>query len=173
MTKFIKCAIYYLLTGFMGFLFGRLVPKRFFDSSGVLYRPRAFEHGGRIYENIGIKRWQNKLPDMSRILPGTMPQKRIDRFPDSEMVEIMIRETCVSEFVHWVLCIASLGCFRFFSGNAGVFVYCFSVFVILLFIMIQRYNRPRLERLLEICRRHEILFNPADTEDNAALVGKN
>ncbi len=153
--KLISCVVYFALTGFMCFLFGRFVPKKHFDPNSFPFRTFSFEKDGAIYERIGIKHWQNRLPDMSKILPGLMPTKRISKIPDTQTLQIMICETCVAEFVHWILFLWGLGCFRFFKFNIAVIVYIIYAASNFPFILIQRYNRPRLQKLLIIFRTRE------------------
>lgn len=161
MMALVDCAIFYALTGFMCFLFGRFVPKKFFNPNAVIFRSLPFERDGEIYERIGIKYWQNRLPDMSKLLPGTMPAKSVEKIPTSANVMIMLRETCVAEMVHWVLYLWGLGSFRFFRVHTAVIVYIIYVAANTPFILIQRYNRPRLKKLYAICIRRERAALPA------------
>ena len=63
----------------------------------------------------------------------------------------MIRETCVAEFIHVLLCIASLGCLRIWPGFGGFCMAFLYTLGNIPFIMIQRYNRPRLVSLQGRC----------------------
>lgn len=153
--ELINCVIYYSLTGFMCFLFGRFVPKKLFNPNIFPFRTFGWEKNGAIYECTGVKHWQNKVPDMSKLLPGVMPAKSVGNMPNSESILIMLRETCVAEFVHWILFLWGLGCFRFFKLKTAVIVYIIYVASNAPYIIIQRYNRPRLRKLLECCKKRE------------------
>ena len=145
--KLLKCAIYLALTGIVGFFSGRIMPKRWIKPEKGWFRSFSFEKNGAVYEKLGIRKWQNRVPDMSRILPFMMPAKNLsgdyeDRLP------VMIQETCVAELVHIVVCVLGLPCLWMWPGAGGVIVT--AIFIGLLnlpFILIQRYNRPRLIRL--------------------------
>jgi len=143
----IRCTAYCSITGILGFLAGRVLPKNWLNPHKGLFRCFPFEKGGKIYEKLGIHRWQNKVPDMSRILPFAMPPKGLEgdfapRLPD------MICETCIAELVHLLLCISGLYCLKLWPGIGGVSVTIFYILVLNLpFVLIQRYNRPRLIRL--------------------------
>ena len=152
----LRCAAYYALTGFMLFLLGRFIPKKHFDPDRFPYRSFDFEKDGAIYEKLGVKSWQSKLPDMSKIFTRSMPAKNLASHPDSAKVRIMLTETCVAEFIHIVLMFFGLGSFRFFKAKAALFVYFIFFSVNLPFIIVQRYNRPRLKHLLENCKRREL-----------------
>lgn len=144
---FIRCAIYFALTGVIGFLAGRIIPKKWLRPRQGIFRCFPFEKDGKIYEKLGIRYWQNKLPDMSRILPFMMPAKKLghnfyERLPE------MICETCIAELIHALLCLSGLYCLKLWPGAGGIIA---AIVYILLFnlpfILIQRYNRPRLIRL--------------------------
>ena len=102
------CIGYVAGIGILGFVLGRLVPKRWFDHTRFPYRAAAFERDGQIYEALGIRRWQNRVPDMSRIFPRLMPPKRMTAHPDAQTLLVMIRETCAAELTHWLLLFAGL-----------------------------------------------------------------
>ena len=60
----------------------------------------------------------------------------------------MIEETCVAELTHGLLCIAGLFLLKIWPGAGGIFLtVIYIVFGNLPFLLIQRYNRPRLVRL--------------------------
>lgn len=143
----ISCACYLALTGIGAFVLGRLLPGDLFRADCFPYLGFSFEREGRIYEYLRIKAWQNKLPDMSRILPGIMPKKRLDTHYKTTLPD-MVRETCVAELTHGLLCVAGLYCLRLWPGTGGIAVTALNILVNGLYILIQRYNRPRLLRLM-------------------------
>jgi len=147
-VKLLRCAVYLSGTGLIGFLAGRIIPKRWLRPEQRLFRPFGFEKNGKIYEKIGIRHWQNKLPDMSRILPFMMPPKKLTRDP-AEQLPDMIRETCIAELVHLALCFSGLYCLKLWPGAGGIAVVLIYILLLNLpFILIQRYNRPRCLQLL-------------------------
>ena len=153
---FVKCACYIIVLGAANFLLGRLLPKRWFRYDAFPFRSFAFEREGRIYERLRIKRWQNKVPDMSRLFARLMPAKRLKGRPDEATLTVMLQETCVAEAVHWGLSAAGLLCLRLWRGLWGAAV-SLAYFLLgnLPFILIQRYNRPRLAGLLERVRERK------------------
>ena len=144
------CLCYAAGLGVVSFVLGRLVPKEWFDYTRFPYRSFAFEKGGKIYEAIGIAKWQSRVPDMSRIFPKLMPAKKIPARPDEQTLLIMIRETCAAEATHTLLMLAGLGVIVIWPCVWGVMLYLvYAILGNLIFIIIQRYNRPRLVRLYE------------------------
>ena len=145
--KFLQCTLYLALTGAAGFFAGRIFPKRWTEPGKGIYRCFAFEKDGQIYEKLGIRKWQKKLPDMSRILPFLMPPKNLTG-AYKERLPVMIRETCVAELTHIVMAVVGLGCLWLWPGWGGVMMTLIDILLLNLpFILIQRYNRPRLIRL--------------------------
>ena len=107
-----------------------------------------------IYEKLGIKKWKDRLPDMSRICKY-MLQKKIPIGTRSEKVEALVLETCVAESVHLALCILSPVIFLFWRNAWGVALTVLYALCNIPFIMIQRYNRPRLTALSARMRKRE------------------
>ena len=145
--KLLKCALYLALTGTFGFFAGRIVPKGWFKPEKGWFRSFSFERNGAVYEKLGIRKWHKKVLDMSRILPGLMPAKNLSG-DYGQNLPVMIRETCVAEVVHITVSIAGLRCLWMWPGIGGVTVTAIHIVLLNLpFILIQRYNRPRLIRL--------------------------
>lgn len=145
--KLLRCAVYLAITGTIGFFFGRIMPKGWLKPGKGLFRCFAFERNGAVYEKMGIRKWHKRLPDMSRILPFMMPAKNLSGEYEERM-PMMIQETCVAEVVHITVSITGLRCLWMWPGIGGVTVTAIHIFLLNLpFILIQRYNRPRLIRL--------------------------
>ena len=67
------------------------------------------------------------------------------------------QETCVAECVHWALTLLSAGIFFLWrSGWAALLWLVYNVLGNVSFIVIQRYNRPRLQKLAEKTRRKPV-----------------
>ena len=144
---FWKCVIYLCVTGTVGFFGGRMISKKQFNPSRGIFRCHKWEQGGKIYEKLSIRKWHKRLPDMSRILPFMMPQKNLSGDYAKRLPE-MISETCVAEIVHIAISLMGLYCLHLWPGAGSVvIVLLHSLLLNLPFIIIQRYNRPRLIRL--------------------------
>lgn len=145
--KLLKCACYLALTGVVGFFAGRIVPKGWVKPEKGWFRSFSFEKNGTFYEKLRIRKWHKKVLDMSRILPGLMPAKSLSG-DYGQNLPVMIQETCVAEVVHIAVSVAGLRCLWMWPGIGGVTVTAIHIVLLNLpFILIQRYNRPRLIRL--------------------------
>lgn len=148
----LKCILYLAAIGVASFFIGRLLPKSWLHEDRFPFRPFAFERQGKLYEKLKIKSWQNKLPDMSRLFTRFMPAKKLNADTLRDL-PLMIKETCVAEFIHLLLPLAGLYCLRLWPGAGGVIVTLLYFLGNLPFVLIQRYNRPRLQRLCALRQR--------------------
>ena len=145
-----KCVKYLAGIGIAGFFLGRILPKAWFQWDCFPYKTYPFEKNGQLYQRLRIQKWQNRVPDMSRIFPKLMPAKKIPARPDEQTLLVMIRETCAAEATHALLILAGLGLLAIWPGAGGILLYLiYAIFGNLVFLIIQRYNRPRLVRLYE------------------------
>lgn len=139
-------ALYVAALGILSHFVGQALPRAHFDPQKFPYRSADWENGGKVYEKLGIKHWKDRLPDMSKIMPD-MVRKKMSAVK-SQGMDVLIAETCVAECVHWALMLLSLGIFFFWRGAwAVVFWLVYNLLGNLPFIIIQRYNRPRLVML--------------------------
>jgi glycosyl-4,4'-diaponeurosporenoate acyltransferase len=132
----------------VGYLFHRLPAARF-AAGDRLTRIRAWERDGRLWsDRLAIRRWKDRLPEAGSLFAGGFSKRHL-RTRRRAHLERFVAETRRAEWVHWtVLAIAP----AFFLWNppwlAAVMV-VYGVAANLPCILVQRYNRARLERLLE------------------------
>lgn len=105
------------------------------------FRERKFEQ--RLYKKLKVKKWKGRLPtfDENAFKLGKQPIERI------------IGATCQSEIVHELDVLASLAAIFFAIpfGEVWVFVITSALGAVfdMIFVIMQRYNRPRLLRTLK------------------------
>lgn len=148
---FLRCCVYYAFLGVASFVLGRLLPKSWFRGDSFPYRCASWKPA--LYRALRVHDWQNKVPDMSRIVPKLIPAKKLEgNF--RERLPRMIEETCVAEFIHFLLILLGFYALRLWPGTGGaVFTAVYILLGNLPFLIIQRYNRPRLQRLLAAQQR--------------------
>ena len=145
-TETLRFVIPVAVIGILAHVIGEALPRRWFDASRFPYRAYAFERNGRFYEALGICKWKNVLPDKSRIAPGTYRKaiRGSAQQHSAAHMERLLQETCVAECVHWALLVISpILLFTMESPAAYVMTPLYGLSN-LPYIMIQRYNRPRL-----------------------------
>ena len=147
--RFFLCVCYLAATGILAFPAGRLLAGHRFRYDVFPFQSWGFEQDGKLYTTLRVPRWQNKVPDMSRVFKKRMPPKKLEGRPDEATLRLMINETCIAELIHTLLCLSGLGVLWIRPGLGSVLlwlVYCLLGNVP--FILILRYNRPRLVNLL-------------------------
>lgn len=148
---FWRCCVYYAALGAAFFFFGRLLPKRWFHGDRFPFRCSPKE--AKLYRLLRVHDWQDKVPDMSRIVPKLIPAKRLTGSYRAQLPR-MIQETCVAELTHVLLSVCGPYALRLWPGAGGVLITAvYILFGNVPFIIIQRYNRPRLQRLEAMQRR--------------------
>ena len=144
MRKLWRSLVYFAVVGLLSNLLGACIPRRF-RTDVFPFRPYAFERGGRFYDRFRIRKWKSKVPDMSRYLHA-LPRKALTD-PSCEQVELLVQETCVAEIIHTALILLSLPVFFHEPDLESALIVIVYAAGNVPFIMIQRYNRPRLLRL--------------------------
>ena len=145
MHGFWRCALYLAVLGVAAHPLGQALPRKWFCAEKAPWRPAPWEKGGRIYLKLGIRKWKDHLPDMSRLMPDMVKKKLAAADPMS-----LVQETCVAECVHCWLVVLSVGMlFLWKSVWSWALWLVYNLLGNVSFILIQRYNRPRLLRLAE------------------------
>ncbi len=140
----------------VAFPIGRMLPKSWMRYDAFPFRAFSWENDGKCYHAIGIRRWMNQVPDMSRVMTKWMRRKELQKGCTEEDLRWLLEETCVAEAVHFLLCVAGMHCMELWPGLGGVVFWVLYVVVFNLpFICIQRYNRPRLARVYERTRQDD------------------
>lgn len=150
MSGFFICIGYFILIGALVFLLGRLVPSAWFHYDRFPFYPQRFEKNGVIYRKFGVHRWKEKVPDMSIVLPGTIPSRRVSTTLTTPTLARMIQETCIAEMSHALLCVLGFGCIVMWPSVGSVVLALFYALGNIAYCMIQRYNRPKLVRLYHV-----------------------
>lgn len=134
--------IYITVIGQVCFFFGLSLPREKFKENRFPYKSYAWEKDGKFYNIFGVKKWKSHVPDMSMISNKLFP-KRINRQISSDDVDRLVKESCVAELIHYLLCVFSVGIYNIWKGKIGIL---FAALYILIgnvpYIIIQRYNRP-------------------------------
>jgi glycosyl-4,4'-diaponeurosporenoate acyltransferase len=120
------------------------VPSRRLAEDGWLTRVRSVERGGRLYEHLGIRRWKDRLPDAGGWFRGGVA-KRTTGGPSS--YERFVIETRRGEITHWLVLAAAPFFALWNPPGLLVAMVVYAVVANLPCILVQRYNRARLERI--------------------------
>ena len=142
---FLYSLIYILCISVVVFLLGRIYPRSWLCPARCPFKSFPFEKNGTIYNKVKIMKWKTKLPDISlvitKIFPKFMPRKRLD---NENQVSTLINETCIAEVTHVLAAILGFGCVFVWDGIGGWIMSILFLLSNIPFIMMQRFNRPRL-----------------------------
>lgn len=112
-----------------------------FDPNARRYRERKFER--KLYKVLRVKKWKKFVPTYNNR----------DFSVKDHSFNKLARATCRAETTHWLCAAASLVtiCFAVWFGSLVVFIITgvLGALVDLVFVTLQRYNRPRFMRLAE------------------------
>lgn len=155
--------VYVAFIGILCFFIGESLPRDRFDENSFPYKIYKFEQNGKIYDKLQIKKWKCKVPDMSKIMKDMLP-KSVFYNSTSEDLAKLIKETCVAEFIHLLLCFLSIGVYFIWCDGIGVLLCGITVLGNIPFILIQRYNRPHLIRIKNRLLKKELKAKSAHTD---------
>ncbi len=127
----------------------RLMPAKFFRADNPVFRSKKFEKNGKIYEKyFKIKSWKKYLPDGSAITGVGLKKKQLSDVSNT-MLCYYLSESCRAELIH-LLAIPPFILFGLFCPLPVVlFMLFYALAVNLPCLITQRYNRPRIERILK------------------------
>lgn len=120
-----------------------------------LFRTRRWERSGKIYDTfLGVRLWKKYLPDGAALFRNGYRKRRLGSF-SRENLERFITESCRAELAHWlaILPFWVFGLFAPLEVLPSMFIYAVAVNAPC--IIAQRYNRPRVLRLMEALEDRE------------------
>lgn len=159
---------YVVFLGILSHFYGQALPRKWFNPEKFPYRSFKWEREGRIYRYLHIQKWQNKLPDMSRVMRDMVPKRMREGMTVSD-VDQLIAETCVAEHVHVLLCLSFLLIAKFWQDRTWIPLWLIYTACNIPFILIQRYNRPMWLRVRNriACRQEQADACRGAKEDHA------
>ena len=125
------------------------LPDRVFSPDRFLYRSHRFEKEGKIYDSIfHVSRWKHLLPDGGAVWKKRgYEKKRMKNFSRENLSKYLV-ESGRAEMTHW-LAIFPFWVFWLFTPPIVPWIMLlYAVMINFPCIIVQRYNRPRIERLL-------------------------
>lgn len=132
------------------------LPVDIFDPQKPWYLTRPWEKSGEIYQELfKVKDWKRYIPSGAAVYKNTYEVKHINTF-DVENVKLWLKESCRSEFCHWVMILPGFLFFLWNSTVGGWIMMAYAVLNNLVPIVMQRYNRPRVRKLLARLQKESI-----------------
>ena len=124
------------------------IPVHRFDPQKSLYQIKKWEKDGEIYQNLfRVKTWKKKIPSGASVYANTFKLKNIKTFTPDHL-ERWIKESCRAESCHWTMILPGFLFFLWNSIEMGWLMVLYAVLNNLVPIIMQRFNRPRIQKLL-------------------------
>ena len=118
-----------------------LIMKNKANYKNVWFREKRFEK--KFYNLLRVRKWRKHIPTYS---PDTFDTSK-------KTVKEIVGATCQAEIVHEViipLCLLPIAIIPFVGGAAAIFTTSFlSILIDSVFVILQRYNRPKIIRVME------------------------
>ena len=118
-----------------------LIMKNKANYKNVWFREKRFEK--KLYHLLRVRKWRKHIPTYS---PDTFDTNQ-------KTVKEIVGATCQAEIVHEVIMVLSflpIAAIPFLGGAEAIFITSFlSMLIDSVFVMLQRYNRPKLVRVME------------------------
>ncbi len=145
-TVFLDVVVWAAWSTLVG-LSAHLLPVRVFARDGWWLRLRPAEHDGRLYRRLRINRWKDRLPEAGALFAGGFSKRSVS-MRDPAYFERFVVETRRAEATHWWV----MGAGPFFllwnPPALGVVMVLYALVANVPCLLVQRYNRGRLLRLL-------------------------
>ena len=133
--------------GIPAFFVGEKLPREKMDPEAFPFKLYGWEKEGRFYEKLGIQYWKNKTPDMSKYIKRAFA-KQGNLLRDPQHLRKLVQETCAAELLHLILiCLSPL--FAILMDEYGILAMVLYIIGNLISLIIQRYNRPRILKLVK------------------------
>ena len=126
------------------------LPDRIYTPDRFFFKAHRFEQEGRIYDKLfQVSRWKGLLPDGGMVWKKRGYQKKhLTDFSPQNLNRFLI-ESARGELTHW-LAILPFWVFGFFMPPLAIWLMLlYALAVNIPCILAQRYNRPRIKRVME------------------------
>lgn len=125
------------------------IPSKWVSPSSFIFKERKWEKGGEFYSKIfKVRKWKKFLPDGSAISKKGYRKKTLTNY-SKENLERFLEESCRAELTH-SLAILPFWVFGLFAQVEIIgIMLVYALIVNMPCIIVQRFNRPRILKILE------------------------
>ena len=129
-------------------LLANKIPDSRFNEESWFFGLHKWEQNGSIYEKVfKIRFWKRHLPDGAAVFDKGFKKKKLITL-DRKYLKAFIKETCRAEWAHWMQ-ITPFWLFGLWAPPPVIwFMLVYALLLNIPCIIAQRYNRPRLKKLL-------------------------
>ncbi|WP_153730983.1 glycosyl-4,4'-diaponeurosporenoate acyltransferase CrtO family protein [Sporosarcina obsidiansis] len=125
------------------------VPINWFVRNERWFKSFSWEQEGRIWQRLfRVKKWKGYIPDGTLFIRSGYNKKQLHGMNSASLTDFLL-ESRRAEFVHWLMILPSILFFFWNPVWAAWLNVAYAVLFNVPLIVVQRFNRPRLERLLK------------------------
>lgn len=118
------------------------------EGTGPITTLRRWERGGAFWQRtLRVSRWKDRVPEAGALFAGGRSKRHL-RSRTTEGLRLFRRETIRAERVHWLLLASTPVHLLWCRPVLAAAMVVYGVVANVPFIVIQRHNRARLDRLL-------------------------
>jgi glycosyl-4,4'-diaponeurosporenoate acyltransferase len=156
----------------LGYLSSR-IPLEWLNPNHPFFQTLAWEKGGEIYQKLfRVRSWKHIIPNGSAVYRGAFSIKNL---PSNDIAYLRrwLKESVRAEVCHWAMIVPGFFFFLWNSVALGWLNLAYAFLSNLVPIILQRFNRPRMRRLLtqlerQAARQHTLRPALAQAEELVA-----
>ena len=145
-------------------MIGRKVSLKSLTPDKWLFATRKWENNGTIYRKyFKIHKWKKYIPEGAKCFKDDFEKNKMQS-TDTKYLSIFIAELCRAELVHWLMLVPFIFYYLITPPQIATALLLIVSIINIPCIMAQRYNRPRIQALLDYKLEkddEEKLFNQA------------
>lgn len=153
--------------------FSAKIPLKSFHPGFWLYRDYPWEKGGKFYDRIfHVHSWKRFIPGLGKFTSNKFSLQNLES-ANLDYLTAWLKESCRAEICHWVMIIPGFLFFLWNSVEVGWWMVAYAFTNNLIPIIMQRYNRPRIRKMIKVLERSASTFvfdvdQKADNEETPA-----
>ncbi|WP_217587971.1 glycosyl-4,4'-diaponeurosporenoate acyltransferase [Lentibacillus saliphilus] len=125
------------------------LPRSYFDQQHTIYHIRSWEREGDFWQHVfKIKAWKDFIPDGTLILKQGFSKHQLPGRSIRDLI-LFLSESKRAELTHWLSILPAPLFFLWNPVWAGWVMIVYALLFNLPIIIVQRFNRARIERILD------------------------
>ncbi len=132
------------------------IPLKWLNPDRRFFQAFAWEKNGRIYDQLfRVHSWKRFIPNGSALYRGAFSIKKLPIY-DLAYLHRWLKESVRSEICHWIMILPGFFFFLWNDVVMGWVMVAYAFLNNLVPIIMQRYNRPRVRKLLAQLERKNL-----------------
>lgn len=128
------------------------IPADWFARHAAWFRSFSWEQEGRFWQRwFHVRAWKRYIPDGTLFIRSGYDKSRLHGGDSSSLYDFLL-ESRRAEFVHWLMILPSIGFILWNPPWAAWLNVAYALLFNIPLIAVQRFNRPRIEKLLRVTK---------------------